>query len=69
MKPETKGIDLKLKRTAARVTATDLASVMGVKPSRISHIESRALVTDEAARRYLAALETLATVPAAAEVA
>lgn len=61
-----KGIDLKLRRVAARVSAQDLGRAMQppVTGSRVGHIESREIVTDEAARRYLAALETLATVSA-----
>ena len=58
-----KGIDLKLRRTAVRVKASDIARLMEVTTSRVSHIESRDEVTDEAARRYLEALATLATVP------
>lgn len=58
------GLDLKLKRVAADVRAKDLAEAMGVADSRISHIEKSRVVTEEAASRYLAALETLATVPA-----
>lgn len=56
------GLDLKLRRVAADVKAKDLALVMGVTDSRISRIENSRTVTDDAAARYLAALETLATV-------
>ncbi len=54
----TTGLDLKLKRVAKRVRVTDLAARMGVHHPRISHIEGSAVVTDEAARRYLEALAT-----------
>lgn len=62
------GMDLKLRRVAARVSAKALGSAMEppVSSSRIGHIESRDVVTDEAARRYIEALETLTTVPAPA---
>lgn len=59
-----KGIDLKLLRIAARIKASDLARALGVTTSRVSHIESRDEATEEAARKYLAALETLTTVSA-----
>lgn len=52
------GIDLKLKRVAKRVRVTDLANVMGVTHPRVNHIEGSAIVTDDAARRYLEALDT-----------
>jgi DNA-binding transcriptional regulator YiaG len=58
-----KGIDLKLQRIGARIKASELARAMNVTTSRISHIESRDEATDESARKYLAALETLTTVP------
>lgn len=54
----TTGLDLKLKRVAKRVRVTDLATRMGVGHPRVSHIEGSALVTDDAARRYLDALAT-----------
>ena len=52
------GLDLKLKRVAKRVRVTDLAVRMGVGHPRVSHIEGSAIVTDEAAQRYLDALAT-----------
>jgi transcriptional regulator with XRE-family HTH domain len=58
-----RGIDLRLKRVAARITAKEVAREMGVGSSRISHIETRDRVPQAAAERYLAALETLTTVP------
>lgn len=61
-----RGIDLKLRRVAARVKATELAAAMEppVTSSRIGHIEAAAVVTDAAAEKYLAALATLTTVSA-----
>lgn len=56
------GLALKLERTARRLRVRDMAEAMGVSPARISNIESRAIVTDEAARRYREALATLPTV-------
>lgn len=53
------GLDLKLRRIAKRVRVMDLAERMGYRNhSRVSHIEASAIVTDEAARRYLDALDT-----------
>lgn len=62
-----KGIDLKVRRVAARIKATDLAAAFDppVTSSRIGHIESSDLVTEAAAEKYLAALATLTTVSAA----
>lgn len=57
-----RGIDLKLRRVALRVGVTDLGRAMGVTHSRVSHIETRAVVTPEAASRYLAALATFVDV-------
>lgn len=54
----TTGMELKLKRVAKRVRVTDLATQMGVGHPRVSHIEASAVVTEDAARRYLAALAT-----------
>ena len=58
----TTGLDLKLERTALRVRTKELALAMGVSQARVSNIESRAIVTDEAASRYRGALATLPTV-------
>lgn len=63
----TTGMDLKLLRVAARVKTGELAVAMGVSDSRISHLESRAVVTTEAAERYRAALATLTTNPSRLE--
>jgi len=58
------GLELRLRRVGNRLTVGELAKAMNVSPSRVSHIETRDRVTAEAARRYLAAIETtLATVP------
>lgn len=57
------GLELRLARTAARITVTELAEAMSVSPSRVSHIEGRDRVTEGAERKYLEALQTLATVP------
>lgn len=59
----TTGMDLKLERVRARVTATDLARQMGVTSRRISNIESLAVVTDAAASRYRDALRQLTEAP------
>ena len=56
------GLELKLRRVAARVTGRAIASAMGVGPSRITQIEREAYPTSETQRRYLAALETLTDV-------
>lgn len=61
--PPMNGLELRLRRVALRVKTNDLADAMGVTASRISHIEGRSVVTDNAAKKYLRALETLATVP------
>lgn len=61
-----RGLDLKLRRVGARIKAIDLAAAMEppVTKSRIGHIEAQEQVTDAAAEKYIAALETLTTVPA-----
>lgn len=63
------GMDLKLERVKARVKTGDLAVAMGVSASRVSTIEARAVVPDDTAERYLAALGTLTTIPAPTPVA
>jgi hypothetical protein len=57
------GLDLRLLRVAQRAKSKDLAKAMGVHTSRVSMLESQAIVTDEAARRYVEALQTLTPVP------
>ncbi len=56
------GLDLKVERTKRRVRVTDLATVIGVKHSRVSQIEAQAVVSQRAAARYLAALSTFPVV-------
>lgn len=65
----TSGLDLKLRRVAARVKVQAIAARMEVSASRISTIENQAVVTEDAAERYLAALATLTTVPSIEEAA
>ena len=55
------GKELKLKRVAADVLGKDLAAAMGVKASAVSRIENTRIVTDDAASRYLAALDMCIT--------
>jgi len=57
----TTGHELRLRRIAADVLQKDLAAVMGIKSTGVSAIESRRKVTEKAARRYVAALATIAT--------
>jgi plasmid maintenance system antidote protein VapI len=63
----TTGLDLKLQRVGSRVKANLLAEQMGVSSARVSAIENQAVVTDETATKYLAALQTLTTIPTQAE--
>lgn len=56
------GLELKLRRTAARIRGREIAGVMGVTASRVSAIEREAFPTPETQRRYLAALDTLTNV-------
>lgn len=58
------GMDLKVQRIRRRVSTAALAEVAGWKArSRISQIESLAVVPPESARRYLDALETFPAFP------
>lgn len=57
----TTGLDLKLARVAARVKQWQLATEMGVSPSRVAAIEREAVVTQDTEARYLAALSTCDT--------
>lgn len=52
----TSGIDLKVQRIRARVSAVRLASEMGVVRQRISQIEALAVVNDDLISRYRDAL-------------
>jgi plasmid maintenance system antidote protein VapI len=54
----TTGLELKLERTAQRVTGTAVARAMNVSNSRVSAIEAYAVVTPEMAARYRAAIAT-----------
>jgi transcriptional regulator with XRE-family HTH domain len=54
----TTGLDLKLERTAQRVTGRAVARAMGVSSSRIGHVEASAVVTPDFAARYRAAVAT-----------
>ena len=62
--PATTGLDLKLRRTAARVTQRQLADHLGVRAQFISQVEARAIVRQDTAERYLAALAAVATAAA-----
>lgn len=56
------GLDLKLRRVAARLQAKDIAARMGISSSRVSRIEDPAYrVTDRMYRRYMEALEECRT--------
>lgn len=55
------GLDLKVERIRARVTASKIAREMGVTRQRVSAIEALAVVPDEAAKRYAEALVSLTT--------
>ena len=62
-----RGIDLKIERTRRRVGVNELARVMGYRNhSRVSQIEASAVVTQQAAAKYLAALSTFPVVEEAA---
>lgn len=56
----TSGMDLKVERIRAKVTATDLASEMGVSRQRVSQLESATDVSEAMADRYRAALLSVA---------
>lgn len=55
------GLELKVQRVASEVRSKEIARVMGVDPSRITHIEASRKVTPETVRRYLAALSMCTT--------
>ena len=61
----TTGMDLKLRRTAARITQHQIAEHMGVRNQFISQIEARAVVTPATVERYMAALAAVASTAAA----
>lgn len=54
------GLDLKVERIRARVTATELAVRMGVSRQRVSQLEAADDVTPAMAQRYRDALLQLA---------
>ena len=56
-----RGMDLELRRVAARVKVKDIADAMGITASRVSRIEDQPTVTDKLARRYLDALAACGT--------
>lgn len=55
----TTGMDLKVERVRARVSATRIAERMGVVRQRISQIEALAAVPDDTAERYRMALASV----------
>jgi len=55
----TTGMDLKIERVKARVTAQRLALELDVSRQRVSAIEALAVVNDDQAGRYHAALLSL----------
>ena len=60
--PALTGLDLKLRRVAAKIKVKHLAPVIGVTASRLSRIESPDYrVTDAMFRRYTEALDTFRT--------
>ena len=63
--PNVTGLDLKLQRTAARVTQRELAEQLGVRAQFISQVEARAVVKPATAERYVAALAAVANTKAA----
>lgn len=63
----TTGLDLKVERIRARITATLLAQEMGVTRQRISAIEASAVVTPDTVERYRASLMSLTSVPQTAQ--
>lgn len=63
----TTGMDLKVERVKARVTAQRLAAVLEVSRQRISAIEALGFVNDDLAGRYREALVSLTQEPANAQ--
>ena len=55
------GMELKLRRVAARVKGVELAKAAGRSSAWVSTIEARAYVLPADVDRYVAALATLAT--------
>ncbi|MGI8830539.1 MAG: helix-turn-helix domain-containing protein [Candidatus Limnocylindria bacterium] len=54
------GLDLRLRRTAAMVTQTQLAAAIGVSRQAVSNVEALYRPSEAAVARYLTALERLA---------
>lgn len=65
----TTGKDLKLERVAADIQANVLADRMGVSRSTLWHIEKAALVTEQQAADYRAALATFGNVATSKDAA
>ena len=61
MPPNPTGLDLKLRRIAAGVTATALAAELGVGRTAVTNAEREFRPSPYRVRVYLAALERLAT--------
>lgn len=61
----TTGMDLRLERTAARVKLGELAARMGRHPATLNRYEGRAVVPDDVAQEYRAALASLTGAKAA----
>jgi DNA-binding transcriptional regulator YiaG len=57
----TTGLDLKVARVQHRLKAWQIAEAMGVSGSRVSAIEREAVVSEQMAGRYLAAVRTCST--------
>lgn len=55
----TTGIDLKVERVRARITAKRLADELGVTRQRVSAVEALAVVSEVQADRYRLALMSL----------
>lgn len=65
----TTGMDLKVERVKARVTAQRLAASLEVSRQRISAIEALAVVNDDLVGRYRDALLSLTLEPQNAQAA
>jgi plasmid maintenance system antidote protein VapI len=63
------GLDLKVERVRARVTATAVAEAMGVTRQRVSAIEALAVVTEDVAERFRTAMMSLTSRPETTAVA
>lgn len=59
MHNDTTGLDLKIERVRARITAKRLADELGVTRQRVSAIEALAFVNSEQVDRYRSALVSL----------